>query len=491
MNRKKAIVIGAGVAGLATAARLANIGFEVIVFEINSEPGGKLTAFEKKGFHFDAGPSLFTAPNLLNELFEFCGEKLDDFFSYQKQEIAFKYFYEDGTIINAFSDSKKFATELKNKVNESETAVESYLENSKKLYESTGEFFLNNSLHKFRTYYNKNVLKALKGVRFFYINSSLNQYNEKVFQNPKTVQLFNRFATYNGSSPYKAPAMLSLIPHLEHNDGTYYPKGGMISITKALYNLCIKKGVVCNFNLGVDRIISHSNTVKGVVVNGENYYADCIVSNCDVYFTYKNLLNDKNAAAKILKQERSSSAVIFYWGINAEFEQLDLHNILFSDDYAKEFKSIFDDKNLFDDPTIYINITSKYEPNIQAPNGKENWFVMVNVPSQTTMNWDDLIPLIKKNVINKINKILETDIEKFIEVEEVLHPSLIESKTSSYLGSLYGTSSNSKLAAFLRHSNFSNNYKGLYFVGGSVHPGGGIPLCLKSAKITCEIIENK
>jgi phytoene dehydrogenase-like protein len=107
------------------------------------------------------------------------------------------------------------------------------------------------------------------------------------------------------------------------------------------------------------------------------------------------------------------------------------------------------------------------------------------------MNWDDLIPLIKKNVINKINKILETDIEKFIEVEEVLHPSLIESKTSSYLGSLYGTSSNSKLAAFLRHSNFSNNYKGLYFVGGSVHPGGGIPLCLKSAKITCEIIENK
>ena len=159
MNRKKAIVIGAGVAGLATAARLASIGFEVILFEKNSEPGGKLTAFEKRGFHFDAGPSLFTAPNLLNELFEFCGEKLDDFFSYQKQEIAFKYFYEDGTVINAFSDSKKFATELKNKANESETAVETYLENSKKLYESTGEFFLNNSLHKLRTYFNKNVFK--------------------------------------------------------------------------------------------------------------------------------------------------------------------------------------------------------------------------------------------------------------------------------------------------------------------------------------------
>jgi phytoene desaturase len=285
--------------------------------------------------------------------------------------------------------------------------------------------------------------------------------------------------------------MLSLIPHLEHNDGTYYPKGGMIAITKALYNLCINKGVVFNFNLGVDKIISHNNTVSGVVVNGENFYAQCIVSNADVYFTYKNLLNNSNAAAKILKQERSSSAVIFYWGINAEFKQLDLHNILFSDDYSKEFKSIFDDKNLFDDPTIYINITSKCEPNIQAPIGKENWFVMVNVPSQTSMNWNDLIPLIKRNIINKVNRILKTDIEKFIEVEEVLHPSLIESKTSSYLGSLYGTSSNSKLAAFLRHSNFSNNYKGLYFVGGSVHPGGGIPLCLKSAKITCEMIENK
>ena len=283
--------------------------------------------------------------------------------------------------------------------------------------------------------------------------------------------------------------MLSLIPHLDNNIGTFYPKGGMISITNALHKLAKKKKVKFYTECPVSEIILENNTAKGIIVNGHTNYADVIVSNMDVYFTYKNLLKDAFKAKTILKQERSSSAFIFYWGINHTFPQLELHNIFFANDYKAEFNALFNTKTLYEDPTVYINITNKCEPGLQAPDGKENWFVMVNAPANVGQDWKDYQVRYRKAIMNKLNLLLKTDIEPLIEVEEVLTPETIESKTASYMGSLYGTSSNGKMAAFLRHPNFTNNIKGLYFVGGSVHPGGGIPLCLQSAKIMSRIVK--
>ena len=214
---------------------------------------------------------------------------------------------------------------------------------------------------------------------------------------------------------------------------------------------------------------------------------DKVVSNMDVYYTYKNLLNQPEKAQKVLQQERSSSAVIFYWGIQGKFDQLHLHNICFSSDYKAEFDNIFIKKTISEDPTIYINITSKMEAS-QAPAGCENWFVMVNAPHDDGQDWDDWVKKCRKNVIQKLNRILATDLENMIVAEDVLNPKMIEVNTSSYTGSLYGTSSNSLFAAFFRHPNFARKIQNLYFVGGSVHPGGGIPLCLKSAKIAAEMI---
>jgi phytoene dehydrogenase-like protein len=201
-------------------------------------------------------------------------------------------------------------------------------------------------------------------------------------------------------------------------------------------------------------------------------------------------LNDQQKAKKILKQERSSSALIFYWGINRSFPQLGLHNIFFSNNYQAEFDHLFRLKKSYDDPTVYINITSKCEPGKQAPDGKENWFVMVNAPANVGQDWEVLKVKYRQAILDKLNRMLQTDIAPLIETEDILDPVLIETKTGSYQGSLYGTSSNSKMAAFLRHPNFSRQIEGLYFVGGSVHPGGGIPLCLKSAKIMSEIVQD-
>ena len=484
----KAIVIGAGIAGLAAAIRLAIQGFEVSVYEKNDYPGGKLSYFESGDYHFDAGPSLFTQPENLEELFTLAGEPIAAYFNYQSLPLSFKYFYEDGTIINAYTNAGLLAKELNEKLGEEESEVQQYLKDSEKLYHNIGSVFVNHSLHKGSSLRKAAIRKALATLRWKHLFRSMFQVNRKAFKHHHTVQLFNRFATYNGSNPYKAPGMLTLIPHLELNQGTFYPTGGMISITNALYQLALKKGVQFKFNTPVQRIIYHSNAVKGVVVNQENIFANLIVSNTDVYFTYKNLLNQPEKAKKILKQERSSSAFIFYWGINREFEELELHNIFFSKDYPAEFDHLFRLKKLYTDPTVYINITSKCEPGIQAPAGRENWFVMVNAPANVGQDWQAYRKQYRELVIQKLNRILKTDLEQLIETEEFLDPVIMESRTSSYRGSLYGTSSNSKMAAFLRHPNFSASLKGLYFVGGSVHPGGGIPLCLKSAKIMSELV---
>ena len=189
---------------------------------------------------------------------------------------------------------------------------------------------------------------------------------------------------------------------------------------------------------------------------------------------------------KILSQERSSSAVIFYWGIGKSFPQLDLHNIFFSGDYKAEFDAIFKTKTLFEDPTVYVNITSKDVPT-DAPAGKENWFVMVNAPHDTGQDWKELSIALRKWVIQKLNRALDVDIAPLIEEEWIMTPDVIEARTQSYLGALYGASSNNKMAAFMRHPNFSKQLTNLYFCGGSVHPGGGIPLCLLSAKIVADL----
>ena len=490
MQPKKAVVIGSGIAGLAASIRLVAQGYEVHVYEKSDKPGGKLGFFSEKGYQFDTGPSLFTQPHQLEALLALVGEKLSDYFTYHKMPVSCHYFYEDGTFIEAFADPDLFAKEAHEKTGEPVSSIKNYLAASEKLYTRIGQVFLNYSLHKISTLFKIPLFSALGAFKLPYITRSMHKHNVRSFKSKKLVQLFNRYATYNGSNPYVAPSMLTLIAHLEHNEGSFYPSGGMISITNTLVAVAKKIGVQFYFNSPVQKITTHNNQVVGVVVNDTAVDADIVVSNADVYFTYLNLLSAPSKAQKILEQERSSSALIFYWGIKKEFPQLSLHNIFFTENYEAEFAHLFDVKIPFSDPTVYINITSVCEPGIHAPAGKQNWFVMVNVPANTGQDWAAITASVKKEVLAKLERMLGEPIEPLIETEKILDPLLIEANTASYQGSLYGTSSNAPMAAFLRHPNFSKQYNGLYFVGGSVHPGGGIPLCLKSAEIMSNLVAN-
>jgi phytoene desaturase len=484
---KKAVVIGSGIAGMAVATRLSLQGFEVEVFEASDHPGGKLDMMVQDGFKFDAGPSLFTQPENIEELFVEAGENMADFFAYSKVDVVCSYFFENGKKLQTHANRKLLLQAFEKELNEDPANINNYLDRAESLYKNIGHIFLDYPLHKKETWLNKHIFSALGSLRWSYLFSSLHRYNKSNFKTAEANQLFNRFATYNGSNPYKAPAMLSVIPHLEQNQGTYYPQGGMISITNALYKLALKKGVVFHFNQKVTEILHDSNRINGVIVAGKKINANVVVSNGDVYYTFKELLGIPSKVSSIQKMERSSSAIIFYWGIENNFPELGLHNILFSEKYQEEFEHLFDKKSIINDPTIYINITSKMESGM-APEGSENWFVMINAPTDTGQDWKELVAQTKANVIQKINRLLKTDLEPLIKTEITLDPRGISQKTNTYQGSLYGSSSNSKLAAFFRPSNEYAKIKGMYFCGGTVHPGGGIPLCLKSAKIASQLI---
>jgi phytoene desaturase len=486
---KKVIIIGSGIAGIATSIRLKSLGYDVQVFESNQYPGGKLSSFKLGPYRFDSGPSLLTMPHFIDELFELFNENSKEHFLYKKKNISCKYYWEDGIVLNAFSDKLRFSKEVEDKLGVDSKTLLNYLDKAKKKYDLTKSIFLEKSLHKLKTFFSKDVLKGLLNLNIFQINQSLNQVNLRELKEPHLVQLFNRFATYNGSSPYKTPGMMTLIQHLEQEYGTFVAKNGMVDIANSLYRLAKNQGVKFYFNNFVTEILVSNNQAIGISVGKKKYFSDCVVSNMDVVPTYRRLLKKYSEPSIALNQERSSSALIFYWGIKKEFKELELHNIFFSKDYKEEFNSIFEKKEIYDDPTIYVNITSK-DVIGDAPKGSENWFVMINAPHDNDQDWELIKQNIRKRTIEKLNKILKVNIEEFIEHEKVYTPKDLQKNTQSYLGSLYGSSSNNKLSAFLRHPNFSNEILNLYFCGGSVHPGGGIPLCLLSAKIVSNIIKN-
>ncbi|MGB5529348.1 MAG: phytoene desaturase family protein [Ignavibacteriaceae bacterium] len=492
--KKRVAVIGAGLGGLTSALILAKKHFAVKVFEMNVKPGGKANSLHLNNFRFDTGPSLITMPFVLEDVLQSSGYNLIDHLNLKKLDIICRYFYQDGTIINAFGDLEKFAQEIETKTNDSSSSVNKYLQYCKKIYELTTDIFLLNSPTDLKNLLSARSFKSLLNLKSIDVFRTVDEANKSFFKDPRTVQLFNRYATYSGSNPYSAPATLNTIQHVEYGLGSYICEGGVYKIVEVFSKLCKESGVEFQFDTKVKKITLDGNQVSGIEYQNENKETmvedfDIVISNADVNSTYKNLLGDDYsiAAKRYQSLEPSLSAIVFYWGIKGNYPKLETHNIIFSSDYRKEFDEIFELKKCPTDPTIYIYISSKFNK-ADAPDGFENWFVLVNAPYIDGQNWKEDLERTRKTVIDKINSALKIDLNTLIVKEELMTPEKIESQTGSRLGSIYGISSNSRSAAFMRQQNRSKKYKGLYFCGGSAHPGGGIPLVLLSGKLAAEEI---
>ena len=481
-SKKSCAIIGSGIAGIASSIRLAHKGIQVDVFEAQDSPGGKLSQFYSKGYRFDMGPTVLTLPHLIDELFTLCGKDPKDYFNHHKLERPFKYFFEDGSTITAFAEIEKYAEEITLKTNESSKAFRDYLSDVARKYELLNDVFIENSLHVFENYLSWKAAKGLINIGQIDAFKTMDQVNQRFFTNPKFIQILNKCANYVGSNPFVAPGTLNVIQHLEINLGVYFPRHGMYDIVTSLVRLAEEMGVRFHYKKMVERIVVENKTATGLKVGNDIKTFDRVISNMDIYHTYRRLMPDQTEPKFSIKQQKSSSCVAFYWGISRKFDELEMHNMLFTQNEKLENDTLFNDQNIYDDPSIYIGITSK-QTKEDAPDGCENWFVMVSAPNNQGQDWDHIKSRTRINVIRKINRLLNTDIEQFIETEHILTPPMIETRYLSVFGAPYGASSNKRLSAFLRHPNFSSKIKHLYFVGGTVHPGAGVPMSLNSAKI--------
>ncbi|WP_445620187.1 1-hydroxycarotenoid 3,4-desaturase CrtD [Kushneria sp. Sum13] len=498
-------IVGAGIAGLAAAIRLRLEGAHIEVFEASATAGGKLGELVLGEYRFGIGPSLLTMPEYIDELFELAGEVPGDHFRYQRLDTVCRYAWEDGTRLDARADPKAFAEEVERVLGVPAQRVLKTLAHGEEKYQLTGRTFLEKSLHTPGTWLTPEVGYALTRLHRLDLTRTLHQVHERDLGEPHLVQLFDRFATYNGSNPYRAPGLLSMIAHFEHGAGAFVPEGGMPAIGRALYGLAERLGVVFHFNTAVAEILTQKQGRRPRAVglrlaDDRQMLFDRVVSNMDVFFTHERLLPGAPAPRRVLAREKSTSALIFYWGVNKSFPELDVHNIFFSEDYAAEFAAL-EAGTLCDDPTVYVSISSRYDDSA-APAGSENWFVMINAPFATPkQDWPALIERTREQVIQKLERMLgekgqddegqSTGLREAIVEECVFDPTTIEARTLSHLGALYGTSSNDRMAAFMRHPNDSRHVDGLYFCGGSVHPGGGLPLCLLSAKIMTDVMTRR
>ena len=484
-------VIGGGIGGLVAAVHLAHAGYHVELFEQCDRVGGKCNVNVFDGCTFETGPTLVTMPFVLDDVFEHVGRRREDYINLRPVDPACQYRWSDGSKLDM-----PFA--LEDVINAIDAfspgegkGARQYLEHAREVFELTKDIFIFSpfdGLREFMKLKNVSMLPKLPRLRFA---SSLHRHNSSYFRDPRLRQLFDRFATYNGSNPYKAPATLMVIPWVEIGFGAWYPEGGMYAIVDGLARLAAELGVVIHTNSRVTSIdISHKR-VRGLqIATGQNYTCHHVVSNADVYVTQKHLLGMS------VPEPSDLSCSGFVMQVCVEKKELGLahHNILFADKYEQEFRAI--ERGMHQDPqsTIYISRSVVADASLAAE-GSENWFILVNAPANgvsSTLNGSEQSAWQgqhEKLADQTFKRLATFGLHPTVRSYNIRTPDTMATEWSSFRGALYGASSNSPLSAFLRPRQKSRDVGNLWYVGGSAHPGGGIPLVATSGMIAARLIE--
>ncbi len=483
---KKIIIIGAGLGGLAAAIRLAKSGFDVTVLEKNETVGGKVNFVEAGGYKFDTGASLLTMRHVFEDLFTFAEKRLEDYLDLTSLDPICRYFWTDGITLDASPDLQKTENEIEKFAPQDVENFHKYLSDSKQKYQIAEKTFLARSLNDLPKLLRPKYLKDLLAISSL---KTLDAHNKNYFRSPKLQQLFNRFATYNGSSPYRTPATFALVPFVEFGLGAWYVRGGIYEIPKALAKLAREFNVKIRTNCAVEKIVIENRKAVGVrLENGEIQHADFVIANSDAIKTYRNLIDKSFFNKKLDAREPSCSGFVLLLGTNKKFPSLAHHNIFFSDNYKAEFDALFVDLRPAQNPTIYVCAASKTDET-QSPENCENLFVLINAPYMSDKtDWSSEAKPYRDLIIKKLEKFGLEDLEKSIEFEQIITPADFENRYRTNRGSIYGVSSNGFFSAFLRVPNRARKIKNLYFVGGATHPGGGMPLVLLSGKMASELI---
>jgi phytoene desaturase len=472
---KTAVVVGSGAGGLAAAIRLAALGYGVEVWEKNAAPGGKLQEWRAEGYRFDTGPSLLTMPDVVRDLFAAAGARAEDYLTFERLPVGCRYFWRDGTVID--EDEAFWAR----------PEVAAFLRHAEGIYALSGEAYLTRPPAEFWKAFSWRNLPQLRHLPKVATLRTLAADVERRFADPHLRQLFQRFATYNGSSPYKTPATFNIIPYVEARFGAWYVKGGMARLADALLKLAQEKGVVVRTE--TEAKSWRNGEIESA--DGRRARPDVLVCNQDVLAAAQGWLAEsysKGEREALLKPELSCSGFVLFLGVREKYPQLSHHNIFFSDDYPAEFAALWHKKqpHLAPDPTLYVAATSRTDPD-HAPSGCDNWFVLANAPALApgTLSARDT-EVYADAIVARLEASGMPGLSGKIAVRRAFTCHDFAARDGSHRGSLYGWASHTLRTSLLRPPLWRRKPDNLYFVGGTTHPGGGIPLVLLSAKMVAE-----
>ncbi|MFC5051114.1 phytoene desaturase family protein [Rubritalea spongiae] len=479
-------VIGAGLGGLSAAISLKSAGYNVEIFEKNERIGGKLNILEKDGFTFDLGPSIFTLPQIFEDLFARANKSMSDYVELDAVTPHWRNFFEGKSTIDLFQDEKQMRAELEKLPGDPHqhwAELQSFLEYGRQQYQMIESGYFQkgiDTLWEFIGHYGFQLFT--KNIDY---KNSMSESVHSHLSDPQLRLIFEYFIKYVGSSALDSPGYMNLMPIIQFDYGLWYVRGGMYNLAEGLKKLVEELEIPIHLNADVKEITTENKKVTGIKLsNGEFYPSDLIVSNMEVIPTYKKLLKESQQFTdKLEKFEPACSGIVLHIGTNKKFPQLAHHNFFYSEDQHKHFDTVFHKKQLPEDPTLYVVAPTRTDPT-KAPEGCDNIKILPHIPylqENSGITVDDYIAL-KDRCIDKMERCGLTGLRDSIIVEDLLTPFDIERMYNSNKGSIYGVVTDWKKNYGFKAPKVSTKYNNLYFTGGSTNPGGGMPMVVLSGQ---------
>jgi phytoene desaturase len=483
-----ALVIGAGLGGIATAARLARAGFNVKVLEKNEAPGGRCSQIIRDGHRFDIGPTLLLMPEIFAETYTALGERMEDHLELRRIDPTYQLRFEDGAQLALTSNLNTMQAQLEAIEPGSFGGLLRYLVEGQEAYHLCLQRFVGRNFYHLLDYFSLQNLPLL-----FKLKALVKHYDNigHYFQDPHLKAAFTFQNMYLGLSPFDAPATYSLVQYTELADGVWFPIGGMYRVIESLVWLAEAQGVQFLYNTPVQRIVVDGNHATGVVLqDGSLLRADVIVANADLPYVYSHLLPNRAEANHLEHLKYTCSAIMFYWGVDTVYPQLGTHNVFLAGDYRASFDRIFNDHLLPDEPSFYVHAPARTDPSA-APDGEDTLMVLVpagHLDVDSSQDWGALQARARSAVMHRLASAGIVDLEKHVKFEVNYTPCDWLSIYNLAKGAAFGLSHNFMQVGYLRPQNRDRRYGNLYFVGSSTHPGTGLPMVLLSARLTTERI---
>jgi diapolycopene oxygenase len=474
VSAKKVIVIGSGLGGISAAISLAQAGYDVSIHEKNDKIGGKLNVLKAQGYSFDLGPSILTLPHLFERLFTRSGKRMSDYFAIRPLRPHWRNFFEDGKVVDLYPEPEQMAEEAR-KVGEDPANLVRFLEYSAGLYDLTNEGYFEQGLDtaaEFRQYY------GLSKFPKFDLFRSMHGGVARYLKTRHMRDIFDYFIKYVGSSAYHSPAFMNCMPTIQYRYDLWYVDGGLYHIALGLGRLMEELGIEVVLHSTVSEVRKQGSRVTGLIANDVFHPADIIVSNMEVIPAYEKLLAEDDAFLKTLdRYEPSCSGLVLELGLDRQYPQLAHHNFLYSEHQKKHFHTVFRKRELPPDPTIYLVAASRTDPTV-APSGCDCLKILPHIPhidEARPLSREDYLAL-KERVIDKLERMGLDNLRQHTVFEHCWTPLDIREQYNSNKGSIYGVVSDRFKNLAFKAPKQSVRYPNLFFVGGSVNPGGGMPM---------------